>query len=156
MYQQGAANLGRTDKWECFSGSAGNLRIGVTEPPTQRERAGLMTILELCLLGNSEQAPQAAMPVPDQPVPPATAPDGLLRFQLGRLMRDIVADPDLDPDIYLSLIGHLAVNPGRPERALLAHLCDVLDAEDLPRISPIRHQEKGAKGCSGAGPGSKL
>ena len=32
----------------------------------------------------------------------------------------------------VSLLGRLAANPGHPEQALLAHLGDVQDPEDLP------------------------
>jgi hypothetical protein len=34
--------------------------------------------------------------------------------------------------MYVSLLGHLAENPGHPELALLAHLSDVQDPDDLP------------------------
>lgn len=61
-----------------------------------------------------------------------TGPGLLLGFQLKRLVGEILADPDLNPDIFVSLLGRLAANPGHPEQALLAHLGDVQDPEDLP------------------------
>jgi hypothetical protein len=68
-----------------------------------------------------------------QPVPSAPAGRGdLLRFQLKRLVGEILADPDLDPNMYVSLLGHLAKYPGHPEQALLAHLGEVQGQDDLP------------------------
>ena len=69
---------------------------------------------------------------PTQPAPVQTSQGGLLQFQLTRLINEILADQDLDPEMYVSLLGHLAENPGHPELALLAHLRDVQDPDDLP------------------------
>ena len=63
---------------------------------------------------------------------------GLLQFQLRRLISEILADPALDPDMYFSLIEHLAESPGHPEQALLAHLRDVQDPADLPPYNARR------------------
>jgi hypothetical protein len=63
------------------------------------------------------------------PVPPA--PGGLLQFQLRLLVGEILADQDLHPDIRASLLRHLAGSPGRLEAALLAHLREVLDPDEL-------------------------
>ena len=60
------------------------------------------------------------------------ASGGLLWFQLRRLISEILADRDLEPDMYISLVGHLAENVGNPEGALLAHLRAVQDRDDLP------------------------
>jgi hypothetical protein len=94
-----------------------------------------MTILEFPSLGGRRQrpVPPHALPGgahPARPVGPAQ--DGLQRFQLRQLINEMLADPDLDPGIYFSLLEHLAENPGHPEQALLAHLRDVQDAADLP------------------------
>ncbi|MEN8583174.1 hypothetical protein B1A87_013000 [Arthrobacter sp. KBS0703] len=67
------------------------------------------------------------------PMAPAPAPcGGLLQFQLNRLIADLLAQPDLDPDTRVSLLVHLVERPGRPEQALVAHLRDIQDPEDLP------------------------
>ncbi|MFE4835286.1 hypothetical protein ACFRAU_11480 [Arthrobacter sp. NPDC056691] len=63
---------------------------------------------------------------------PPAGPGELLRFQLERLIVEILAAPDLDPSMYVSLIGRLTEYPGHPEQALLAHLGDVQGPEDLP------------------------
>lgn len=99
------------------------------------ERGRLMAILELAPLGDRRwgHASRPAVPVLDHSVPPVQAAQGgLLQFQLRRLISQILADPDLDPDMHFSLIEHLAQSPGHPEHALLAHLRDVQDPADLP------------------------
>lgn len=69
-----------------------------------------------------------------QPVSAVQAADrgGLLRFQLQRLVDEILADPDLDRGVRLCLLAHMNENPGNPDVALLHHLRDVQDPEDLP------------------------
>jgi hypothetical protein len=57
---------------------------------------------------------------------------GLLQFQLQRLIDELLAQPDLDPDTRISLLVHVAENPGCPDEALLAHLRYIQDWEDLP------------------------
>jgi hypothetical protein len=94
-----------------------------------------MTLLELSPAGNHRRQlvrPSAAQtPAPDAPSATPTR-GGPLQFQLKRLIGEILAEPDLDPDMGASLLHHLAGHPGHPERALLAHLRDVQDPEDLP------------------------
>lgn len=107
------------------------------EAAVQAKGAELMTILELPPLGEYRRRhapPPAVLGVdqPAQPVPVETSQGGLLQFQLTRLINEILADPDLDPEMHGSLLEHLAENPGRPELALLAHLRDVQNADDLP------------------------
>ena len=102
----------------------------------QAKGAELMTILELSP-GEYRQrhAPPPAVPDVDQsaqPAPVETSQGGLLQFQLTRLINEILADPDLDPEMYVSLLEHLGENPGHPELALLAHLRDVQNPDDLP------------------------
>ena len=70
----------------------------------------------------------------------AAAHDVRLQLQLRNLINGILADPDLDPDIYISVIQHLAENPGHPEEALLAHLGDVQEASELPPIKIHRQR----------------
>ncbi|MFE4542237.1 hypothetical protein [Arthrobacter sp. NPDC056727] len=62
------------------------------------------------------------------PLPPRS----LLQFQLECVIDELLALPDLDPDARDSLLDHLAVNPGRPDLALLAHIRDVQDPAELP------------------------
>jgi hypothetical protein len=69
-------------------------------------------------------------------VPPAAG--GLLRFQLRLLISEILADQDLHPDMQSSLLRHLAGHPGRPEVALLAHLREVLDPDELAPFTGSR------------------
>lgn len=70
--------------------------------------------------------------------PPEDAPaarptkGGLLQFQLKRLIGEILAQGDLDPDLRTSLLWHSVKNPGSPERAMLAHLNAVHDPANLP------------------------
>jgi hypothetical protein len=99
------------------------------------ERGKTKTLLELSPAGNHRWAQvrpsPAQTPAPDAPpAPPARG--GLLQFQLKRLIREILAEPDLDPNVGASLLSHLVGHPRHPERALLAHLRDVQDPEDLP------------------------
>ena len=115
------------------------LRRGIrrAEAAVQAKGAELMTILELPPLGEYRQRhdpPPAVLGVdqPAQPAPVETSQGGLLQFQLTRLINEILADQDLDPEMYVSLLGHLAENPGHPELALLAHLRDVQNPDDLP------------------------
>jgi hypothetical protein len=123
----------------------------------QAKGAELMTILELPPLGEYRQRhapPPAVLGVdePAQPAPVETSQGGLLQFQLKRLINEILADQDLDPEMYVSLIGHLAENPGHPELALLAHLRDVQKPDDLPPykahrkpgIPPAETQRRGS------------
>ena len=96
-----------------------------------------MTILDLPPLdGFTPRTPPPPGAVGSgQPARPGAATgSGLLQFQISRLIGDILADPDLDPDMYVSLAGHLAQNPGHPELALLAHLREVQDPDDLPPV----------------------
>ena len=74
--------------------------------------------------------PAGALPTraADAPSPPGA----LLRFQLNRLIDEVLVQPGLDPDTRISLQVHAAESPGRPAHALLAHLRDILDPEDLP------------------------
>jgi hypothetical protein len=71
-------------------------------------------------------------------LPAGDGTGSLLQFQLRRLIAEILADPDLDPGIYNSLMRHLAEHPRNPEQALLAHLNAVQDRDDLPpfKVSP--------------------
>jgi hypothetical protein len=103
-----------------------------------------MTIPELLPTANHEQAVPPAVPAPAQPVTAPPGPGALLRFQLNRLVGEIMADPDLDPDLYLSLLGHVAKNHGHPEQALLAHLADVQDPEDLPPFKASKQPKDAA------------
>ncbi|MBT2550899.1 hypothetical protein [Arthrobacter sp. ISL-65] len=94
-----------------------------------------MTILEFPPRGDYRQrhATPPAGPGMDHVAPPVgAAHDGLLQFQLRRLINEILADPDLDPDMYFSLLEHLAENPGHPDQALLNYLRDVQDPAELP------------------------
>ncbi|MBD1542929.1 hypothetical protein G9E11_11845 [Arthrobacter sp. IA7] len=99
-----------------------------------------MTILQLSTsAGQQRKTPPTTAPRLDRPATPVgVSSDGLLQFQLQRLIGKILADPDLDPDVYMSLTGHLAANPGHPEMALLAHLHDVQDPDDLPPYKVYR------------------
>jgi hypothetical protein len=100
----------------------------------QAEGHGLMPRSELLpRLTTSGSAAPPAMADPAQPASPGQAgPGELLQFQLKQLIRGILAQQDLDPGIRLALLRHLSQNPGHPEQALLAHLRDVQDPEDLP------------------------
>ncbi|MBT2551423.1 hypothetical protein [Arthrobacter sp. ISL-65] len=103
-----------------------------------------MTILEFPPLGDYRQRhakPHAVMGVGHEAPPVGAAQGGLLQFQLRRLINEILADPDLDPDMYFSLLEHLAENPGHPEQALLVHLRDVHDPADLPPCNVRRKPE---------------
>jgi hypothetical protein len=79
----------------------------------------------------------------------AVRPDGrgsLLRFQLGRLLDEILADRDLDPDVRLSLLEQVRGNPASPEVALLRHLRAIHDPEDLPPLGSVEIAGPGASG----------
>jgi hypothetical protein len=93
-----------------------------------------MALLELSQSVNHHSrhngSPDGRRPVAGAgPVPPAAG--RLLRFQLRLLVSELLADQDLHPDMRSSLLRHLAGYPGRPEVALLAHLCEVLDPDAL-------------------------
>jgi hypothetical protein len=57
----------------------------------------------------------------------------VLRRQVLGIISDVIYEPDTDPQVRLGLQQHLDDNPGRPERALLAHLHDWQAREDRPR-----------------------
>lgn len=100
-----------------------------------------MTILDLPPLENSKQRSMLPSAVPDfAPLlrPHGAATGGLLQFQLRRLIDEILADPDLDPGVFDSLVRQLAEHPGNPEQALLAHLGAVQDSDDLPPFKACR------------------
>ncbi|MFE4834616.1 hypothetical protein ACFRAU_08035 [Arthrobacter sp. NPDC056691] len=105
-----------------------------------------MTLLQLQPPVNSWQwdaqfqpGPVCAVPQPTPTTPAHPAPRiSLLQFQLKRLIDDLLAQPDLDVETRIGLLVHVAENPGRPEHALLAHLRDLLDAEDLPPYEACR------------------
>ncbi|MFF2317428.1 hypothetical protein ACFVTE_14300 [Arthrobacter sp. NPDC058097] len=61
-----------------------------------------------------------------------------MQFQLRRLIREILADPTLDPAVYLSLAGHLAADPRNPEQVLLTHLREIQEPADLPPFKACR------------------
>jgi hypothetical protein len=93
-----------------------------------------MTLLELSSSVNHQYrhngSPDGRPPVAGtSPVPPAAV--GLLRFQLRLMVSELFADQDLHPDVRASLVRHLAGQPGRPEVALLSHLREVLDPDEL-------------------------
>lgn len=62
-------------------------------------------------------------PVPSGRRPPAW-PAPVLRRQVLGIICDVIDDPDTDLQVRQGLQQHLDDNPGRPERALLAHLND--------------------------------
>jgi hypothetical protein len=100
-----------------------------------------MTILDLPPLENSKQHNMLPSAVPGfAPLlrPPEAVTGGLLQFQLRRLVDEILADPDLDPGIFDSLVRQLAEHPGNPEQALLAHLRAVQESDDLPPFKACR------------------
>jgi hypothetical protein len=79
------------------------------------------------------RAAPPALADPAQPaLPDPAGPGGLLQFQLKQLIHGILAQQNLDSGIRLALLRHLSQNPGQPGQALLAHLRDVQDPEDLP------------------------
>lgn len=80
--------------------------------------------------------------VPAGPDVPPAAREGLLEFQLNRLIGEILAQPGLDPDTRTSLLDHLARNPGQPGQALLAHLNGIHDPDDLPLFKPRERPHK--------------
>jgi hypothetical protein len=49
------------------------------------------------------------------------------------IISDVIEEPDTEPQVRLGLRRHLDANPGRPERALLAHLRDWQAREGLPQ-----------------------
>jgi hypothetical protein len=97
-----------------------------------------MTILELPPRGDFTPSNRRP-PGPHGADQPVQAEGGLLQFQLRRLIAGVLADPDLDPDMYVSLAGHVSEDPDHPERALLAHLRDVQDPDDLPPFKGSPH-----------------
>jgi hypothetical protein len=128
-----------------LSGKHDNPAADCEKTRESEKGAEVMTILEYPPLGDcrrlSPATPKAVQGADRSS--PAAGPiqDGLLQFQLGRLINEILDDPDLDPGIYLSLLERLAENPGRPGLALIAHLRDIHDPEDLP---PCKSQRKPA------------
>ena len=74
----------------------------------------------------------ARQPVPGRPGLSAWAAHVLRRQVLG-IISDVIEEPDTEPQVRLGLRRHLDANPGRPERALLAHLYDWQAREDRPR-----------------------
>ncbi|MFE4837923.1 hypothetical protein ACFRAU_24975 [Arthrobacter sp. NPDC056691] len=94
-----------------------------------------MTLLELppsAQLNRRHVAPAAPHPRAADDLPAPSMQGSLQRFQLQRLINGILAQDDLIPGMRASLLHHLAVNPERPELALLAHLRDIQDPNDLP------------------------
>jgi hypothetical protein len=74
---------------------------------------------------------------------------GIIRRQVLRLIGEVLADPDIEEEVRSGLLRHLAEHPGDPELALLAHLNDWQDREDivraarhsaLTRMAGIRHR----------------
>jgi hypothetical protein len=63
---------------------------------------------------------------------------GLLQFQLRRLIGEILAQTDLDPNMRASLLRHLALHPEDPGQALFSHLHDVQAPDDLPPFTGDR------------------
>jgi hypothetical protein len=55
----------------------------------------------------------------------------VLRCQALRIISEVTNAPDTEPQVRLDLRRHLDANPGRPERALLAHLRDWRAREGL-------------------------
>jgi hypothetical protein len=105
--------------------NAHDLLLGSVRPPrADRQR------------GPTNSAEVAAPVQPSSPEPGVPGP--LLQFQLNQLIGRILAQQDLDPGVRLALLRHLSRNPGRPERALLAHLRDVQEPEDLPPFKDCR------------------
>jgi hypothetical protein len=56
-----------------------------------------------------------------------------LRRQVLRIISEVIDEPDTEPQVRLGLQRHLDANPGRPERALLAHLHDWQAREGGPQ-----------------------
>ncbi|WP_395405659.1 hypothetical protein ACHMXB_22305 (plasmid) [Arthrobacter sp. UC242_113] len=95
--------------------------------PKERERS----------TGPHPRTPTPPSPTADQ-VPEDAAPSApaarrtLLQFQLGRLIDEILTQTDLEPLVRASLLQHLGAYPEDPGLALLAHLHNVQDPENLP------------------------
>jgi hypothetical protein len=112
----------------------------------QRRRKGKsMALLELSPSVNHHYrhngSPDGRPPVAGtSPVPPAAGER--LRFQLRLLVNEILADQDLHPDTQSSLLRHLAGHPGRPAAALLAHLREVLDPDELVPVTGKRRTRR--------------
>jgi hypothetical protein len=83
------------------------------------------------------------MAVVDREAAAPSAPpmrEGLLQFQLRRLIGEILSQADLEPHIRASLLRHTALHPENPGLALLYLLHDVHAADDLSasgRHSPM-------------------
>jgi hypothetical protein len=55
----------------------------------------------------------------------------VLRRQVLGIITEVINQSDTEPQVRLDLQRHLDANPGRPERALLAHLHDWQAREGL-------------------------
>lgn len=125
-------------------GTAGNAAgaDGRTARGSGQEGAqGLMPFPELLPTANDQRRHAAlpAMRAPAKSAPSAQAePGSLLQFQLQRLIGRILAQRDLDADVRVSLLRHVAEYPEHPEQALLTHLRDVQDQQDLPPFKASR------------------
>jgi hypothetical protein len=75
---------------------------------------------------------QDSPPSTSRPGPPAWAAQMLGRQALG-IISEVLNETDTEPNIRLGLQRHLDDNPGRPERALLAHLHDWQERERPPQ-----------------------
>jgi hypothetical protein len=62
---------------------------------------------------------------------------GIIRRQVLRLIREVLAEPDIEEEARSGLLRHLAQHPGDPELALLAHLSDWQHRED--HVLAARH-----------------
>jgi hypothetical protein len=68
--------------------------------------------------------------------------DSILRRQVLDVIVHVLSATATDPDARVSLLQHLAGNPGSPEMALLAHLTDRYDADDADSpLNEWRQQE---------------
>jgi hypothetical protein len=79
---------------------------------------------------------------------------GIIRRQVLRLIREVLADPDIEEEARAGLLSHLAGHPGDPELALLAHLSDWQDREDdvlaarHSALASLRRQASAGLGAS--------
>jgi hypothetical protein len=73
--------------------------------------------------------------------PALEAPGGcIIRRQVLRLIREVLADPDMKEEVRSGLLRHLAEHPGNPELAMPAHLSDWQDREDI--VLAARHSRQ--------------
>jgi hypothetical protein len=73
----------------------------------------------------------------DRKPAPVASGGGIFRGQVLRLIREVLADPDIEEEVRSGLLRHLAGHPRDPGLALLAHLSDWQDRED--RVLAARH-----------------